>query len=284
MADNFHIYLKKQLLEYVESERKKGIPLDAIESTLLNAGHQKNIIDEVFLDLKKEEIGKEVPPKKDPIENDMVAMLKKGITQFMAQPKTEKEISGVRKEIDSGGTEKIVEEVIEEAEIIEEKTMLEGITFFIYLVGIGILTMFTAGATDSEIVKVALGFSPIIINAFISFFAVKLADNVPLYVFIPLGISSIFFALGKFAGLVFFESMEVEALSVVNFLLSFIFNILIVYVRFLKPRHMKRRLIKKEKQQKTTHHHLQQQSQQQDLNIKRRSEIEELQREFNIQH
>ena len=29
--DTFHGYLKKQLLEYVESERKKGIPLEQIE-------------------------------------------------------------------------------------------------------------------------------------------------------------------------------------------------------------------------------------------------------------
>jgi hypothetical protein len=41
--DNFHVYLKKQLLEYVEAERKKGIPLEEIEKVLLNAGHQKNI-------------------------------------------------------------------------------------------------------------------------------------------------------------------------------------------------------------------------------------------------
>jgi hypothetical protein len=277
MADNFHIYLKKQLLEYIESERKKGIPLETIEKALLNAGHQKNIIDEVFFELKKEEAGKTLPKSKDPVENDISSMLKKGFSQFMAQAKTGKEIKEAQKDVEKQESETIVEEAIEEAEVIEEKTMLEGVAFFIYLLVLGIIIMFTAGSTSSEITSVALGFTPVIINAFVSFMALKFADNVPLYIFIPLGIVSVFYALGKFAGLALFQNMDIEALSVVNFLLAFAFNILIVYVRFLKPKHMKKKIIRKGNKGGSGQQVINSSNQNAE-----RKEIEELKKEFNI--
>jgi hypothetical protein len=240
--DSFHFYLKKQLLEYVEAERKKGIPLEQIEKVLLDAGHKKNIIDELFLELEKETAGQKVHHKK-PIENDLIAMLKNAFLQFMAQA-NKKEIDDAKKNLKKTDTDELVKEVIEEAEVIEEKTMLESITFFLYLVGLGLVILFNAGVTDSEIVNVILGFTPTIVNVFISFMALKLADNVPIYVFIPLVIASIFYSVGKFTRFALFQGLDIEALAVVNFLLSFLFNILIVYVRFLKPKSMKRRITK----------------------------------------
>jgi hypothetical protein len=274
MADSFHVYLKKQLVDYIEAERKKGVPLETIETSLLNAGHDKNIIDEVVSDLKKEELGKKVPEKKDPVENDIMGMLKKSFSQFMAQSKG-KEIDDAKEDIKKTGTEEIVEEAIEEAEVIEEKTMLESLVFFIYLVALGVVIVFAAGSSGSEIVNVALGFIPIIINAFVSFFALKYADNVPLYMFIPLGICSAFDALGKFANLGFFSQMDIDALSLVNFLGAFVFNVMIVYVRFVKPNHMKKKVIKKNKNVQqpfapnVDYIHAQKE-------LKRREEIEEL--------
>jgi hypothetical protein len=75
----------------------------------------------------------------------------------------------------------------------------------------------------------------------------KLADNVPVYVFIPLVISGVFYAIIRFASVPMFKGLDAEGLAIVNFLLGFFFNILIVYVRFLKPSHMKRRPIKKQR-------------------------------------
>ena len=83
--DNFHEYLKKQLIEYVEVERGKGIPLEEIEKVLLDAGHKKNIIDEVFEELKKEKAGGKEEKHKDPVENDLVGQLKNAFSQFMAK-------------------------------------------------------------------------------------------------------------------------------------------------------------------------------------------------------
>jgi len=267
MLDNFQVYLKKQLLEYVENERKKGVPLEQIEKVLLDAGHEKNIIDEVLLELKKEEAGKKVEKSKSPVENDLIGQLKGAFSQFMAQSK---EVKKTGEEIKKADSQEIVEEVIEEAEVIEEKTMIESATFFIYLVGLGLVILFTAGGTDSPIVNIAIGFAPVIINAFVSFFALSLADNVPLYVFIPLIITSIFYALGKYVG--FFSNMDIEALAVVNFLLSILFNVMIVYARFVKPASMKKRVIKKQTEPKYEIQPV----------LPERTEIKELKKEFNI--
>jgi hypothetical protein len=168
--DSFHVYLKKQLLEYVEAEREKGIPLEAIEKTLRDAGHKKNIIDEVFQELEKEESGGKKETHKDPVENDLVGQLKNAFSQFMSQA-NKKEVDDAKKDLKKTDTDKIVEEVIDEAEVIEEKIVLESITFIVFLVGLGFIMLITAAATDSSIVNVAIGFSPAIISAFICLLA-----------------------------------------------------------------------------------------------------------------
>lgn len=245
MPDSFHVYLKKQLLDYVENERKKGVPLAEIEKILLHAGHDKNIIDEVLSDLKIIDSGKQ-DKIKNPVEKDVASMLKDGFAMFMAKSK-EKDIDAAKKDIENTDTEAIVKEVIEEAEIIEEKTVFEGVAFFLYLLALGAIIIVATGATDSQIVNVALGFAPAILSVFISFLALPMADNVPVYVFIPVIISSIFYAVGKFANIGLFQGLEMEALSLVNFVLAFIFNIMIVYVRFLKPNSMRQRIVHKNK-------------------------------------
>jgi len=243
--DNFHTYLKKQLLDYVEAERKKGVPLENIEQVLLNAGHKKNIIDEVFFEIKKENIDHKTTSHKDPVEKDIVSMVKKAFSDFMAQA-NKKEVSDAKKDFETTDTKELVKDVIEEAEYIEEQTTLEGIAFFIYLVCLGAIIFFTAGISDSSVINVTLGFLPAIINMFVSFVGVKLADNVPVYVFIPTVITSIFYGVARFMSI---GNFEYEALGVLNFIFGLAFNIMIVYVRFVKPKHMKRRKIKVSKAQ-----------------------------------
>ena len=248
--DSFHNYLKKQLLEYVEAERKKGIPLEEIEKVLTDAGHKKNIVDEVFLELEKEKAGGKETKHKDPVENDLVGQLKNAFSQFMGKA-SEKEVKEAQKDLEKTDTKELVQEVIEEAEIIEEKTMFESLAFFIYLLALGLIILFATGGTESQIVNVVFGFSPAIISVFASFLSLKLADNVPLYMFIPLGITSVFYAIGKFANIGLFKGLDIEALAIVNFLAGFFFNVLIVYVRFLKPNSMIRKVIKPEIKKKT---------------------------------
>ncbi|NTV22972.1 MAG: multidrug effflux MFS transporter [Nanoarchaeota archaeon] len=239
--DSFQIYLKKQLSEYVAAERKKGVALPEIEKTLLDAGHHKNIIDEVFLEMEKERSGQKVV-QKNPVEKDFSSQLKGAFGKFMSQA-NQKEIQEAKKDINTQKTEDVVEEVIEEAEVIEEKTMMESAFFFVYLVILAAIVLFSAGLSNSEILAVSIGFIPAILNAFISFAMLKTADNVPVYVMIPLAISGIFYAIGKFVPFGPFIGMEMEGLSIVNFILGFSFNILVVYIRFLKPKHMKERII-----------------------------------------
>ena len=243
---NFEGYVKKQLLEYVESERKKGVPLEVIEEKLRDAGHEMNIIDEVMYELKEREIGRKIQHR-DTVENDLIGKLKRSFSSFVAKA-SDQEISEAKEKLGSADTNEIIEKVIDEAEVIEEKIFFEGITFFIYLVIFAIIIFASASATDSGIVKVILSFLPAIFNAFISFAALNVAaTNVPLFVMIPLAISTIFYVVGRFSGLELFEGLDVEALAIINFFFSFVFNILMVYIRFLKPEHMKKRVIKKRK-------------------------------------
>ena len=282
--DNFHGYLKKQLLEYIETERKKGIPLEQIEKVLLDAGHNKNIIDEVISELKQEQAGKKIEAT-SPVESDLAGMLKKGLGQFLAQAKTS-EIKEAKEELKKGESAEIINEAIEEAEVIEEKTMFESLAFFIYLAIIGGIIFFSAGSTGSEFKNVVIGFVPGILSVFISFLALSLADMVPVYVFIPVIISSIFYGVGKFAKLSFFDGLDIEGLAIVNFLLGFIFCIIVLYIRFLKPNHMKRRVIRKdslkmqnrERENKPGSNY----SSEPNTPHKKKQEISELKKEFNI--
>jgi hypothetical protein len=284
MPDSFHAYLKKQLLEYVENERKRGVPLAEIEKVLLNAGHDKNIIEEVRLELEQEEAGKKVEKTNNPIEKNIGSQLKNAFSMFMAQA-SKKDIQSAEKDTEKKESEAIVKEVIEEAEVIEEKTMLESAAFFFYLVLLGVVIFFATGASGSELKNVIIGFLPTILNAFISFAALSIADNVPLYVLIPVGISGAYYAILRFSGLSLFGSLDPEGLGIINFIASFIFNIMIVYIRFVKPRSMKRKVVKNEpKEQEVptqkshnieTHHEIHHVSM-------KREEISELRREFKL--
>ena len=263
--DNFHGYLKKQLLDYVEQERARGVPLDAIERVLLDAGHHRDIVDEVFHELQHEQAGLPTEQHKG-VEGDLVSQLKGAFSQFMAQASS-KEVEAAKKDFKKTDTKKLVEEVIDEAEVIEEKTMMESAVFFIYLIGMGAVLLFTAGATGTQISNVFIGFLPAILNAFISFLGLKLADNVPLYMFIPLTISAAFYAVGMFGDMPLFARLDVESLAIVNFLFGFFFNVLIVYVRFMKPKHMRRRVIKKDRPRRH-------------MSMQEPQEIQELRRDF----
>ena len=276
--DNFHVYLKKQLLEYVEAERKKGIPLEEIEKVLLNAGHKKNIVDEVLFELEKKGAATE-SKSKDPIEKDFVSQIKSVFGKFMAQS-SDKEIKEAKEDLEKTDTKKLVEEVIEEAEIIEEKTLLEGVTFFIYLLILGGFILFSAGGTGAEIVSVIIGFLPAVISVFISFALLKIADNVPLYMLIPLGIAAVFYGIGKFTPFPLFQNLEMEGLSIVNFFIGFLFNVLIVYVRFVKPNHMKERVIRRNN--KPAHSSNQIIFRNTQKQILPKKEIQDLKEEFNI--
>jgi hypothetical protein len=270
LMDSFHVYLKKQLIDYVESERKRGVPLDQIESVLLNAGHQKNIIDEVFAEIRQEAAGSKQVRHEDPVENDLVGQMKSAFKQFMSQS-TAKEVKEAQADLKNTDTNEVIEEVIEEAEFIEEKTMLESMVFFGYFFFLGIAILFSAGGSDSSLASVAMGFVPAVISVFVSYMLLRMADNVPVYMFIPLGISSAFYAIGKFTPFPIFAGMDMEPLAIVNFLLGFAFNILIVYVRFIKPDHLKRRPVRRHHQQKVVAKPVQQ-----------RQEINELRREYRI--
>src|SRR3989338_5967899 len=165
--DTFHGYLKKQLLEYVESERKKGVPLEQIEKVLADAGHGRNIIDEIMLDFKKEDAGKKVS-NSDPVEKDLASQLKNAFSQFMASA-SDKNIEKAKKDIQKTGTDEIVKAVIEEAEVIEEKIILESAIFFLYIAVFALIVLLTAGATDAGVINVIIGFLPAIISIIISF-------------------------------------------------------------------------------------------------------------------
>ncbi len=272
--DNFHVYLKKQLLEYVEAERKKGISLEEIEKVLLNAGHKRNIIDEVFEELEKDSADKESNAK-NPVENDLVSQLKSAFGKFMAQS-NDKEIKEAKEDFKKTDTKEVVEEVIEEAEIIEEKTLLEGMTFFVYLVIIGSIILFSAGGSKSEILNVIVGFLPAIISVFISFALLKIADNVPLYMLIPLAISAAFYGVAQFTPFPLFHNLDANGLAIVNFFIGFLFNVLIVYVRFVKPDSMKEKIIKPKVKNKihaeTVRKH----------KVQHKKEIDDLKKEFDI--
>ena len=245
--DNFHVYLKKQLIEYVEAERKKGIPLEEIEKVLLDAGHRKNIVDEVFLELKKEPTASQSSSQsKNETEKDLSSMLKGAFSKFMAQA-NQKEVKDAKEDFKHTDTDTLVNEVIEEVEFIEEKTTLESATFFVYLIFLAALVFFSTASTDAQMLSVIIGFLPVIISVFVSFLSLKFADNVPVFVFIPLVISGVFYAIIRFTAVPMFNGLDAEGLAIVNFLLGFFFNILIVYVRFLKPHHMKRRPIRKQR-------------------------------------
>jgi hypothetical protein len=233
---DFHEYLKKQLINYIKTEREKGTRIQDIEKVLLDVGHHKNIIDECFDEIRKEDAGIKVPEEDEPLKKDLVSDVKSSLMGFFGKLRTDKEVSAAKKEASPDEEVEIIEEAVEEVKSEERTFVFEGIIFFIYLIGLVLLVLFTSGSTGDDFVVVAAGFSASFINTFVSFAAMGFASNVPIYVFIPVIIGSIFYAVGSFGGLPIFKHMDMEALGIVNVFISLFFNILVINVAFFKPK------------------------------------------------
>lgn len=236
---DFHEYLRKQLIQYIKEEQKKGFSLDEIETVLVDVGHHKNLIQECFDDIKNEHKGKEVKEPNDELEKDFVSDLKNSIENFFGQITGNKDIKSAKKEETPSEEIDIIEEAVEEVKAEERTFIFEGIVFFLYLVALVILVLYTSVSTGDDFVVVAIGLSASFVNTFISFAAMGFATNVPIYIFIPVIVASVFYAIGMFAGLPIFAHMDMESLGIVNAVISMFFNILIINVAFLKPKDTK---------------------------------------------
>ena len=245
---DFQDYMKDQLKRFIIEEQRKGIPLEQIEQSLLDAGHKKNVIDECFDELKKQEVGLTPEEPQGQVQKDTVSQIKSSIEKFFGQLQGQ-EVDKVKKSFKKEPTEEIVEEAIEEYEVEEEKYILEGFYFFIFIVGLSIFTLFIAGSTSDEVLTVAMGLAPAFVNCFISFAMVKFANYVPIFMLIPIVIGGGFFALGTFADIEVFNRMEIESLAIVNTVISMFFNIILVAIKNSKPEPMHKFPRKNKKQE-----------------------------------
>ena len=84
MSD-FYVYMKKQLKDYILNEYKKGVSMEEIEKALHNAGHDKNVVDECFSEIKTEEAGMKPAKIKGEAASDAVTQIKGSIQKFFAQ-------------------------------------------------------------------------------------------------------------------------------------------------------------------------------------------------------
>ncbi|MBU0756927.1 MAG: hypothetical protein KKF44_02590 [Nanoarchaeota archaeon] len=233
--DSFHQYMKKQLKRYILEEEKKGVPLETIEQALLDAGHKRNVLDEVFSELEKEEAGLKSEVPDGAVEKDMVSNVKDSIKGFFGQIQS-KDVKKVKKEVNGSSNEDIVEEAIEEYETEKETYMLEGFAFVLYLAALIISVFYVAGTTGDEIMYVAMGLSPAFINSFISFGLVKFSEYAPVFMLIPIGVAGAFFALASSGIVASFARMEYEALAIINVGLAIVFNLLLIVISSSKPR------------------------------------------------
>jgi hypothetical protein len=229
--------MKEQLKRYIKEEEKKGIPLEQIEQALLDAGHKQNVIDEVFKEFKQEKAGQKAKLPSQEVQKDLVQDVSSSIKDFFGKLQG-KQVQEVKNDLKKHPSEKIIEESIEEYEVEKETYIIEGFSFFIFLVALVILTLYTAGSTGEEVLFVAVGFSPAFLNSFISFALIKFAEYVPLFMLIPVVVGGGFFALGNFSELSIFSHMEVEALAIVNTVIALFFNLLLVVTSSIKPRAM----------------------------------------------
>ena len=233
--DSFHNYMINQLREYILAELKRGASWEEIEQALYNAGHQKNVIDEAFSEIKEEKAGLEVDEPKKPVEKDLVSGVKFAIENFFSKIKNPKEVEVVKEEMDEESTEEIVDEALNEAHEEERTYIFEGYVFFLYLIILTFIILFTAGSTDDELVLIVLGFSPTFLNAIVSFTLVKYAKYAPMYIMIPILSSSGFYAVARFAGISLFSNMDYESLSIVNAIMGMLFNVVLINIAFMRP-------------------------------------------------
>lgn len=235
-APDFHDYMRAQLIQYIKEEQKKGFTLEEIEKVLLEVGHHKNVIQECFDELKKEDAGKDVEVPKEELKKDLVTDVKSSIQNFFGQLQGAKAVKEAKSEATPAEEREIIEEAVEDVKSEKRTFIFEGIVFFIYLVALVALVLFTSGSTGDDFIVVAIGFSASFLNTFISFAAMNFATNVPIYVFIPVIVAGIFYALGTFAHIEVFSHMDMETLGIINVFISMIFNILVINVAFLKPK------------------------------------------------
>jgi hypothetical protein len=231
-----------QLREYILAELKRGASWGDIEKALYNAGHQKNVIDEAFSEIKEESAGLDAEEPDKPLEKDLVAGTKAAIGNFFSKLKTGKEVEEVKEEYAEESTDEIIDEAVNEAHQVEKTYIFEGYVFFLYLIILTFIILFTAGSTDDELILIVLGFSPTFLNAILSFTLVKYAKYAPMYIMIPVLASSGFYIVARFAGISLFSNMDYESLSIVNAILGMLFNVVLINIAFMRPEEKRKKI------------------------------------------
>jgi hypothetical protein len=249
-----------QLKQYILSELQRGVLWEDIEKALYNAGHQKNVIDFAFEEVKRETAGMKSSQPQGEVEKDLVGNVKGAIGGFFSKLKT-RQVEDARQEIRTESTDEIIEDAVKEAKAEEQSYMFEGYVFFLYLLILTFVVFFTAGGTDDELILVVIGLCPTFLSAIVSFVLVKYAKYAPIFVLIPIAVTSLFYAVARFANMAVFKNMDYESLSIVNAVLGMLFNVILINIAFLRPAPKQVALPEQRTHRQHVHHVQEQQSQ-----------------------
>jgi hypothetical protein len=234
--DSFHEYIKKQLVTYIQAEKKKGFKEEEVEKRLLDAGHHKNLIDEVMEELRKEESGKTVEKPKDEVSKDLVFDLKGSILNFFKKGRTDEEVLEAKEEVSGSKSEEIVEDAIAEAEALPVRYTLEIIVLLLYVFGLFVAAVYVSGNTGDDMLKILVGMSVCFVNAFVSLAFIKYAEKVYFFIWIPIIIAGAFYLIGTQSGTEIFKDMDVASLGLLNGVISLFFNVMLINIALFKPK------------------------------------------------
>jgi len=124
------------------------------------------------------------------------------------------------------------------AEEKKEKDYYEKVFIALVIVAVIAFMIWIGSETNSEITKIILGFSPLIINVILLGVIVEKVDRSFHYVIwgLPFIVVILFLALAKSDPSGYFSGLDVENLVVLNLIISYVFVLIINYIESIKHR------------------------------------------------
>ncbi|MFC1697551.1 hypothetical protein ACFL1H_04420 [Nanoarchaeota archaeon] len=234
MDSSFSLFLKKELMEYINQEIEKGYTIETIANNLLRGGHNKNLVDEAIMDLNKHNFNiinamrepLKLRGEKRELYFDLLNSIIKYIEKQLEEGRSLNEIKEIL--LDYGHSKKTIDSAIKkvtQGETVKIFSNMAILKFIGLSMGIIVLLFLTSGATEEPLSLVFFGFFPTIVMLLVGY---VLRMEKTFLLVMPFLLSLIFYLLGTQAGVEMFTQMDVGTLTFINLILSLLIGFILM--------------------------------------------------------
>ncbi len=250
MQDRFEYFMKKELVKYIDQELAKGHSLPHIREILLNKGHQRNLVEEAIVEVKRSNLKQEEVKPGFTLKKEMQTELHDSLVKYIKEQLHHgHHIKAIRAHLLNHGhsydiitravnavatehapkkkpSKKLLFPPRKQANVKDQLDLVVNLIVLLILIWIISLT------TKEAIYVVGIGLLPCLLTVLVgpSMLDLSRPEHKNYILFLPFVFVILVFLLFALIPLPFFQYMNLRVLSVVNVILGILLGLFMVYV------------------------------------------------------